>query len=74
MDDFVLISPENFGMVENGVYRSSFPRSRNIPFLRTLGLVSVVPLVPESYPSKYEYNLSDLVSYVVICREHVGIL
>lgn len=47
-----LIVPENFTMVEPGVYRSSFPRSKNIPFLKTLGLKSVVSLVPEEYPAK----------------------
>jgi tyrosine-protein phosphatase SIW14 len=32
------------------VYRSAFPRSKNIPFLRSLGLRSVVALIPEDYP------------------------
>lgn len=48
MDD--LLVPENFSMVENGVFRSSFPRTKNIPFLRTLNLRSVSPLIPEDYP------------------------
>lgn len=47
-----LIVPENFARVEPGVYRSSFPRSKNIPFLKTLGLKSVISLVPEEYPVK----------------------
>lgn len=34
-EDF--LAPENFSMVENGVYRSAFPRSKNISFLRSLG-------------------------------------
>ena len=38
-------------MVETGVYRSSFPRTRNIAFMKRLGLKSVVSLVPEDYPS-----------------------
>lgn len=42
-----LFPPENFAMVEAGIYRSSFPRSKNIPFLRRLRLRSVVALVPE---------------------------
>lgn len=45
-----LLAPENFSMVEIGVYRSSFPRSKNIPFLRSLGLRAVVALIPEDYP------------------------
>ncbi len=40
-----LISPENFSMVEPGIYRSAFPRTKNLPFLKTLGLKSVIPLV-----------------------------
>lgn len=46
------VAPENFALVEEGVYRSAFPRSKNIPFLRRLGLKSVVSLVPEDYPPK----------------------
>ena len=45
-----ILAPENFAMVETGVYRSAFPRSKNIPFLRSLGLRAVVALIPEDYP------------------------
>ena len=45
-----LLAPENFSMVEKGVYRSAFPRSKNIPFLRSLRLRAVVALIPEDYP------------------------
>lgn len=45
-----LLAPENFAMVETGVYRSAFPRSKNIPFLRSLRLRAVVALIPEDYP------------------------
>ena len=45
-----ILAPENFAMVEVGVYRSAFPRSKNIPFLRALGLKAVVALIPEDYP------------------------
>jgi tyrosine-protein phosphatase SIW14 len=45
------LAPENFGTVEVGVFRSAFPRTKNIPFLRHLGLKAVVPLVPEDYPT-----------------------
>jgi len=37
-------------MVEPGVYRSAFPRSKNIAFLTGLKLKSVMSLVPEDYP------------------------
>ncbi len=51
------IPPDNFAMVENGVYRSSFPRSKNISFLRSLNLRAVVPLIPEDYPGRLFYSI-----------------
>ncbi|KAJ1417589.1 protein-tyrosine phosphatase [Ochromonadaceae sp. CCMP2298] len=50
-EDVEFIAPENFSMVEPGVYRSAFPRTKNIEFLRQLKLRSVVSLVPEDYPT-----------------------
>lgn len=44
------LAPENFAMVESGVYRSAFPRTKNIEFLKRLRLKTVVSLVPEDYP------------------------
>ena len=49
-DNRELLPPENFSMVEVGVYRSSFPRTKNIEFLKTLKLKSVLALIPEEYP------------------------
>jgi tyrosine-protein phosphatase SIW14 len=49
-DNADLLAPENFALVEDGVYRSSFPRKKNCPFLRTLGLKTVISLVPEAVP------------------------
>ena len=49
-DNRELLPPENFSMVEAGVYRSSFPRTKNIEFLKTLKLKSVLALIPEEYP------------------------
>ena len=37
-----LIPCENFTMVSKGVYRSSFPKKKNFPFLKKLGLGSVM--------------------------------
>lgn len=37
-----LVPPENFAMVNSWVYRSSFPKKRHFPFLKTLGLRSVL--------------------------------
>ena len=50
-DPTLLLAPENFAMVERGVYRSAFPRSRNQSFLESLRLRSMVSLVPEDYPA-----------------------
>jgi tyrosine-protein phosphatase SIW14 len=49
-EDVEFLAPENFAMVEPGVYRSAFPRTKNIDFLKQLNLRSVVSLVPEDYP------------------------
>lgn len=46
------IAPENFSMVEIGVYRSAFPRSKNMSFLESLRLKAVVSLVLEDYPDQ----------------------
>ena len=35
-----LIPPENFAMVENGIYRGGFPKKRHFPFLAQLLRVS----------------------------------
>lgn len=37
-------------MVNSYVYRSSFPKKKHFPFLRTLGLRSVLTLILEEYP------------------------
>ena len=44
------LPPENFSMVETGVFRSAFPRSKNMSFLARLCLKTVISLVPEEYP------------------------
>ncbi|KAH9113996.1 hypothetical protein LEN26_008506 [Aphanomyces euteiches] len=52
-----LIPPENFAMVERGLYRSGFPKKKNFTFLRTLGLKSILTLVLEDYPlANTEFN------------------
>ncbi|KAK4700940.1 hypothetical protein P7C70_g5302, partial [Phenoliferia sp. Uapishka_3] len=45
-----LLPPQNFAMVSSFVYRSSFPARKNFPFLRSLGLKSVLTLILEEYP------------------------
>lgn len=47
----LLRPPDNFAMVSPGIYRSSFPSSKNFEFLKTLGLKTVLTLVQEEeYP------------------------
>eukprot|EP00953_Heterococcus_sp_UTEX-ZZ885_P039148 20085-Heterococcus_DN1.PRE.3 len=49
-----LYPPDNFAMVDAGVYRSSFPMKKHFPFLRRLRLKTVLTLVMESYPPANE--------------------
>ncbi|CAO1629041.1 unnamed protein product [Parajaminaea phylloscopi] len=49
--------PDNFAMVNSWLYRSSFPKKKHFPFLRKLGLKSVLTLILEEYP---ELNTSFL--------------
>ncbi|GAA6062998.1 hypothetical protein JCM10212_004980 [Sporobolomyces blumeae] len=57
LDDGAVIVTDNFAVVAEGVYRSSFPRTKNFEFLKTLGLKTVLTLVQEEYP---EENLTFL--------------
>ena len=70
-EDDELLVPENFAMVEPGVYRSSFPRSKNMRFLKTLGLRSVVALIPEDYPVHMVefYKEIDEIDFKVVLRD-----
>ncbi|KAG2318278.1 hypothetical protein Bca52824_021400 [Brassica carinata] len=51
-DDHVLVAPSNFSMVEDGIYRSGFPKPENFGFLSTLNLRSIIYLCPEPYPEE----------------------
>ncbi|CAL0321058.1 unnamed protein product [Lupinus luteus] len=51
-NDAVLVPPTNFSMVEDCIYRSSFPQPCNFPFLQTLNLRSIIYLCPEPYPQQ----------------------
>ena len=56
-EDEQLIPPENFSMVEGGLYRSGFPKKKNFPFLKALGIKSILTLVLEEYPATHqEFN------------------
>jgi len=49
-EETVYIAPDNFAMVQPGVYRSGFPKMKNFPFLQRIGLKSILTLVLEEYP------------------------
>ena len=42
----LVVPPLNFAMVAPGVYRSGYPNKRNFPFLRRLGLKSILCVLP----------------------------
>jgi len=48
-DEPLLIPPLNFAMVARGIYRSGYPNKKNHPFLKKLGLKSILYLCPEEY-------------------------
>jgi len=55
--------PVNFGMVTHNLYRSSFPQKENFPYLRKLGLKSVLyhpvpsPFPPDSALARTQWRL-----------------
>ena len=51
-----LIPPPLFAMVEDGVYRSGYPRSRNFSFLSKLGLKTCVYLGLHEIEGDFEFN------------------
>ncbi|KAI3680480.1 hypothetical protein L6452_35251 [Arctium lappa] len=55
--DHLHIPPFNFAVVDDGIFRSGFPDTSNLSFLKTLGLRSIIYLCPEPYP---EANLEFL--------------
>ncbi|CAL5043941.1 unnamed protein product [Urochloa decumbens] len=49
-DESALVPPLNFAMVDEGIFRSGFPKTTNFRFLKSLNLRSIVYLCPEPYP------------------------
>ncbi|CAN0075515.1 unnamed protein product [Discosporangium mesarthrocarpum] len=59
--------PENFAMVDTGVYRSSFPMKKNFPFLKKLGLRTILTLVIEDLPmANHEFIKTNSIRLVQI--------
>ncbi|CAH1420377.1 unnamed protein product [Lactuca virosa] len=50
--DGLHIPPFNFAVVDDGIFRSGFPDTTNLSFLKTLGLRSIIYLCPEPYPEE----------------------
>jgi hypothetical protein len=42
LDNHEFIPPQNFSMVSKYIYRSAFPKKKNFPFLKKLGLKSIL--------------------------------
>ncbi|PSR97327.1 tyrosine phosphatase family-domain-containing protein [Coniella lustricola] len=45
--------PINFGTVVPGVYRSSYPQEADYPFIKKLGLKTIVTLVDKAFPETF---------------------
>ncbi len=57
MDEEEFCPPENFALIEPGIYRSAFPMKRNFSFLVRLKLKSILTLILEEYPAaNKEFN------------------
>eukprot|EP00694_Reclinomonas_americana_P004742 EC792894.1.p1 GENE.EC792894.1~~EC792894.1.p1 ORF type:complete len:190 (+),score=44.84 EC792894.1:2-571(+) len=49
VDDQLLIPCINFSLVAPGVFRSGYPNKKNFPFLKKLGVRTILYLCPEEY-------------------------
>ncbi|EAN76830.1 hypothetical protein, conserved [Trypanosoma brucei brucei TREU927] len=64
-----VVPPLRFAIVEEGVYRGAYPTLRNFPFLRSLGLRTIVSLTPEE-PT---YDLSRFAAAEGITIRHIQV-
>ncbi|KAG8343461.1 putative Tyrosine phosphatase family [Trypanosoma vivax] len=64
-----VVPPLRFAIVEEGVFRGAYPTLRNFPFLRTLGLRTIVSLVPEE-PT---YDLVSFAAAEGITIQHIRV-
>jgi hypothetical protein len=51
--------PQNFGAVEEGIYRSALPSELSFQFLESLNLKTVIVLSPESMDNQFASFLED---------------
>lgn len=66
----VIIPPENFAYVEDGLYRSGQPTELNFPFLQRLQLKTLIWLAPE----EPEQQFLDFMDEEQITLAHLGML
>lgn len=66
-----IFTPLKYGSLGDGLYRSSYPTSRTLPFISTLGLKSMICLSPLDIQS----DLRDFcdVSKIILVEAEVGI-
>jgi tyrosine-protein phosphatase SIW14 len=63
----ILVPPQNFACVDRGIYRSSFPKKKNFPFLKRLGIKTIIFLCPEDYPSSNLEFLESINARLLTC-------
>jgi len=66
------IPPQNYGMVEQDLYRSAQPNELNFPFLEKLHLRTVIYMTPDQLPPALIMWLEDQRINLVILGEEVG--
>lgn len=67
-----LYPPQNFGAVEEGIYRSGLPSELNFRFLESLNLKTVIVISPESMDSQFASFLEDFCIRVVYIHNAVN--
>ena len=66
----LLVPPVNFSLVAKGIYRGSYPNTRNFSFLKHLGLKTILFLCPEDYaPANAEFLKANNIRLITIPME-----
>ncbi|KAL0290041.1 UNVERIFIED_CONTAM: E3 ubiquitin-protein ligase COP1 [Sesamum angustifolium] len=69
-EENLFVPPLNFSMVDYGIFRSGFPDTANFPFLKTLGLRSIMFVPIRKSPSLFRF----LFSYVLCLIEVLKVM
>lgn len=67
-----LIPPQNFGMVENDLFRAGQPNNLNFPFLEKLHLRTIINLSPDELPQSLLTWIEDQQVDLVHLGEDIG--